>query len=64
MENCVACGKPIDRYRESHHCDPKWENRVEGRNKAENEAIEYRPNFATRLSYGFSLLNKAYSREF
>jgi hypothetical protein len=63
MEYCVACGKPIDRYRESHHCDPKWENRVEGRRKSE-ELVEWRPSFASRLSYGFFLLNKAYSREF
>lgn len=64
MENCVACGKPIDRYRESHHCDPKWENRVEGRRKSEEEMIIRPPSFAARLAFGFKLLNLTNSREF
>lgn len=57
MENCVACGKPIDRYRESHHCDPKWEKRREGKNKAAESIVQYEPTYGKRLSTGFAMIH-------
>lgn len=53
---CVACGQEIDVWRESHHCDPKWEGRVEGRRKQEREIVRYEPTFGKRLSTGFAMM--------
>lgn len=53
---CVACGKPIDVYRESHHCDPKWENRIDGRHKQAESIVAYEPTYGKRLSTGFAMI--------
>lgn len=56
---CVACGKEICVWTESHHCDPKWENRVEGRRKQEGEVVRYEPTFTKRLATGFAMMRGA-----
>lgn len=53
---CVACGKEICVYSESHHCNPKWENQIEGRRKQAESIVCYEPTFGKRLSTGFAMM--------
>lgn len=53
LSRCVACDEPIGKDR-NHHCDEKWEKRIEShrRNYPENPAPR-KPSFGERLEQGF-----------
>ena len=73
MNHCVACGQPIERVIsphtlpngrvvqvpfDNHHCSERFENMRQGVDRREQEPYERYPNFASRLSSGFSLLRE------
>lgn len=54
MEKCFGCGCLYSGS--NHKCDPKRENRIEGRHKQADSVIRYEPSYAKRLSTGFAMM--------
>jgi len=60
MNQCIVCGEKYDG--DDHHCDPKWEAKIERGRKSHTEKGIERVNgsFATQLAAGFAIMQAAY----